>query len=129
MKLIVRVGAVLVSCAAVALSGCLAATAGAVAAAGAYAYERGELRSTIDAPLDDVYRAAMVATEQLQLPVVDRAKDAFAAHLTARQIQGGDVRIDLTRESDNLTRIGVRVGTFGDEAKSRLILQRIRDAL
>jgi hypothetical protein len=133
MKLSVRV---LAPCAAVALaaalSGCLAATAagaGALAAAGTYAYERGELRTTIDAPLDDVYNAATTALEQLELPMTDHAKDAFSAHITATQAQGGNVSIDLTRESEDVTRVGVRVGTFGDESTSRVILQRIRDAL
>ena len=130
MKLSVRM---LAPCAAVALAtalpGCFAATAGALAAVGTYAYSRGELRTTIDAPLDAVYAATFTALEQLRLPVMDEAKDAFNARVKARQIEGGDVQIDLSRESDQVTRVGVRVGTFGDEAKSRVILQRIRDAL
>ncbi|APR85902.1 Hypothetical protein A7982_11251 [Minicystis rosea] len=113
-------------------SGCVAATAagvGALAAAGTYAYEQGELRTTIDAPLDDAERATRAALEELALPIKDEASDAFNAHVTAKQVAGGDVKIDLARESDNTTRVSVRVGTFGDERQSRLILQRIRDAL
>jgi hypothetical protein len=112
-----------------ALSGCLAATAGALAAAGTYAYERGELRTTVDAPLDDVYHATLAAAEQLRLPVADYAQDAFSAKLKLTQLRGGDVHITLERESERVTRVGVRVGTFGDEATSRVIMQRIRDAL
>jgi hypothetical protein len=115
---------------AAAASGCLAAAgAGALAAAGTYAYERGNLHTTIDAPIEDVYRATTAALEQMQLPVTDSAQDAFGARLTATQTQGGDVKIEMARESDKTTRVSVRVGTFGDEQKSRVILQRIREAM
>ncbi|MFT3767837.1 MAG: DUF3568 family protein [Minicystis sp.] len=133
MKLSLRLFAPFAAVAfAAAASGCLAATAagaGAAAAVGTYAYERGELRTTIDAPVEDVHRATLAALEQMKLPIKDEAQDAFSAHVTAKQTEGGDVKVNLSRESDHVTRVGVRVGTFGDEAKARVILQRIRDAL
>jgi hypothetical protein len=47
----------------------------------------------------------------------------------ATQVQGGDVNIVLERKGDQVTSIGIRVGTFGDEAKAHDILRTIADNL
>ncbi len=39
------------------------------------------------------------------------------------------VQIKLKRRAENITEIRIRVGAFGDESLSRLILERIRERL
>jgi hypothetical protein len=126
---LVRLGALaaFVGAAALALPGCLAA-AGA-AAVGAYAYAQGEVWSTVHGSLDEAYEATTLALDELGLRVVQEARDAFGAHVVATQVQGPRVSVDLVAEAARVTRIGVRVGTLGDQEKSRTILQRIRENL
>jgi hypothetical protein len=114
---------------AMALPGCLAAAAGAAAGVGAYAYAHGELWATVYGSLDDAYQASTIALEELGLRVVQEAHDTFGAHIVATETQGGDVSVDLVPEAERVTRIGVRVGTFGDQRKSRTVLRKIQDNL
>ena len=108
-----------------ALSGCLAAAAGAAVGFGVYAYERGELRADVPGSLEDTYEATLTTFEELGLPIVQWSRDAFGAQIRASQVQGGEVVVDLTKESSRLTQVSVRAGSFGDERKARCILKKI----
>jgi len=57
--------------------------------------------------------------------VISKSGDALTAAITARNAEDTRIAISLRRVSDNTTRIGVRVGTFGDESQSRAILDKI----
>jgi hypothetical protein len=112
-----------------ALSGCIAAAAGAAVGLGIYAYEQGELWAYVPGSLEDTYEATLTAFEELGLPLEGWAKDAFGAHVRASQVHGGDVHVDLYKESSRVTQVGVRIGSFGDERKARCILRRINEHL
>lgn len=106
-------------------SGCVVVAAGA-AGAGAVAWVRGELDANLGNSFDDVSRATTRALEQLQLAKISEAKSALDAEFVARTGQDKRIQIRLDRTTDNLTRVRIRVGTFGDEALSRAILDKIR---
>jgi hypothetical protein len=112
-----------------ALSGCLAAAAGAVVGFGIYAFERGELWAFVPASLDDTYQATLTTFEELGMPLQEWSGDASGAQVRASQVRGSDVVVDLTRESSRATRVGIRVGSFGDERMARCILRRINEHL
>jgi len=99
---------------------------GAAAGIGGYAFVKGELKSTESAPLDRVWTATLAAMEELKFPVTTQDKDALTAHLVARTAQDKKIHIRLKALSDNSTEIRIRVGTFGDEALSLLILEKIK---
>jgi hypothetical protein len=42
---------------------------------------------------------------------------------------GTDFKIELKRESENLTNVGVRIGAFGDKTKSEAIHDKIHSNL
>jgi hypothetical protein len=105
--------------------GCVAVAAGAVAGAGTVAYVRGQLNATVDKPFDDVARAASTALQQLQFIKSSEKKDALIAILTARTAEDRNVEIKVRRQSDKLTTIAIRVGLFGDETLSRIVLEKI----
>lgn len=105
-------------------SGCLAVAAGA-AGAGTVAYIRGELDTTLTSSLANVDGAANRALQELQFVKVNESKDALAAIITARTAQDKKITLTLTKVADNLTRVQIRVGMFGDETISRAILDRI----
>ncbi len=106
-------------------SGCVALLIGGGAGAGTVAYLKGELKSVVEASLEKTYQASQDALGDLEFPVTGRQKDAFSAELTARGGNDKKIEIDLKKLSDKMTEIKIRVGIFGDESLSQLILERI----
>lgn len=114
------------------LTGCLAAAAvggGAVAGAGTIAYIKGELKATEGHSLDETWAATVKAVEELQFIVINKVKDAVSAEYKCVTADNKTVVIELKRIADNLTEIKIRVDTFGDEALSRYILNKIQSNL
>lgn len=108
--------------------GCVAVVAGA-AGAGAVAWVRGELDATVSARFDDVVAAANRAVADLQFAKVSEKKSAIDAEIVARTGQDKRIVIRLDRTSDTLSRVRIRIGLVGDEALSRLILDKINAQL
>lgn len=109
-------------------SGCAAMLIGGGAAAGVgtVAFIKGELRSTEQAALDQVWPAVISAMGELEFNVIQQTKDAVFAKLIARTSDDKKVKIDLIKKSDTITEIKIRVGTFGDQSLSRMILDKIK---
>lgn len=99
------------------------------AAAGTAAYTLGELRSMEQVSLDRTWQAAQKAAEDLEYTVTSREKDALAANLIARGAGDKKIEINLRKISEEMTEVRIRVGTFGDESLSRLVLKRIKKNL
>lgn len=130
-KLLVQrrwVGAVLAVILAV-QCGCVAVVAGAAAGAGAVAYVRGELQAKLDRRYEVVERAANHAIEELQFKKISENKDALTAIIVARTAEDTKVQIKVLRVSDNAATVQIRVGLFGNEALSRIVLDKIKEAL
>lgn len=114
------------------LSGCAGAillgglAAGGAAGAGAVAYSKGELRATENVSMDQAYNAGQTALKDLELPIIDRSKDALNAKLLARGSGDKKIVLQLKNKGAQMTEIRVRIGTFGDEALSRRILDAMK---
>jgi len=108
-------------------SGCVVAAVG--AGAGAVAYIRGELETTLDSSLTNTLKASDRAIKQLEFAKVSEKKDALSANLVARTAQDKKVEIDLIKVGDKVTKVKIRVGVFGDEAVSMAILEKIKAEL
>lgn len=106
-------------------SGCIAVAAGA-AGAGAVAYIRGELDASVGNSYESVVRASNRAIEQLEFAAIGTRRDALSAKLTARTAQDKKIEIVVTKVGNDLTRIQIRVGVFGDEVVSMTILEKIK---
>jgi hypothetical protein len=119
MAWLVALGAQL-SCAAVLIG------SGAIAGAGMVAYAKGELSATEEASFPQVWAAAQVAMDDLDLTIVSRQKGEVSAKLVARGADNRRVTVSLERLVGDLTEIRVRVGIFGEESVSRLVLDKIR---
>jgi uncharacterized protein YceK len=111
------------------LTGCAAVVVGGAAGAGTYAYIKGELKTTESATLDRAWSATQGAIKDLQFSTTSQAKDALQARLVARTAMDKKIEVQLTKVSDSLTEIRIRVGTFGDEDLSRTILHQIQKRL
>jgi hypothetical protein len=109
-----------------ATSGCLLFWVGAGAGAATAVYLKGELRTTEHVPLDQAWQATLRAMTSLGIPITERAKDALSASLQGRTGDQKDVTVTLVSKAHHWTEIRIRVGTLGDEARSRRILETIR---
>lgn len=108
--------------------GCFLVAVGAAGAAGAgaVAYVRGELDATLAGNVDTVEHATNRALEQLQFAKINEGKSTVDALITARTGADRKITIRLDRSGDTLTRLRIRVDTFGDEALSRTLYDKIR---
>ncbi len=102
---------------------------GAAVGAGGYAYVRGELKSTQGASFDRMWNATQAAMKDLGYVASEETKDIFKGQLIARTAENKKISLHLKRLSDNSTEMRIRVGIFGDEALSRLILEKTEKEL
>lgn len=108
------------------MGGC---TSGSPPATGTFTPVVGELKDTLGSSLDRAWEASRAVVKELQFEERSEAKDAFTGRLTARQADGEDVVIRLTRVHDDVTDITIKVGLFGAETRSREIMSRIKSRL
>ena len=108
--------------------GCMVAAVG-LGAAGTIAYVRGDLQSFESERIDEVYEATLEAVDELELNVTTKSKDALSALIVARDADDKKVTIKLKATAEGPTELSIRIGVFGNETKSRLIYQKIRENL
>ena len=108
--------------------GCTAAwiAGGAAAGIGTYKYVKGELESTEKVSLDKAYQATEKAMGDLEFTITSKQKDAFDGEVIARRATGKKVTVKLKKQSNSVTEIKIRVGTFGDEYISKDILDTMK---
>ena len=125
----VRLLAALSVAVALMLSGCAAVWLGGAAAAGAgtVVFYKGRLEQTLNAPLGQTHDATLKALRELGLPIREDKKDHLTGHLESEYADGKNVWIDLTAVGDDHTKVMIRVGIMGDEARALDILDRIRE--
>ena len=99
---------------------------GGAAGAGTVAYVGGELKTVEEVSLNRAWNATQKAMKDLGFTITSKEKDAFNSKLTAKSVANKIIKIKLNRQSDMLTEIRIRVGTFGDESLSLQILESIK---
>ena len=99
---------------------------GGAAGAGTVAYVGGDLKSTEEVSLNRAWNATQKAMKDLEFTITSKEKDAFNGQLIAKGVANKIIKIKLNRQSNMLTEIRIRVGTFGDESLSLKILERIK---
>ncbi|HKB89816.1 MAG TPA: DUF3568 family protein [Opitutaceae bacterium] len=118
-------GAIGLLVASLSLTGCLAVAAGG-AAAGTVAYIRGDLEANLGNDYERVFHATEEAISQLQFAKISAVKDALEGTVLARTASDKKVNIKVTKVSDQLTRVRIRIDIFGNEALSMTILDKIK---
>ena len=99
---------------------------GGAAGAGTVAYVGGELKTVEEVSLNRAWNATQKAMNNLGLTITTKEKDAFDGQLIAKGTANKTIKIKLNKQSDTLTEIKIRVGTFGDESLSLQILESIK---
>ena len=124
----------LLCCFLIGLSACsrkwvvLGAAAAAVGA-GTYYYIKGDLRRNYEAPMDKTWDATIKSVEELKLKVESQKHDALTGVIKGKMADEKDFEINLKRVDENSTEVGIRIGTFGDRAKSEAIHNKIHSKL
>ena len=109
-------------------AGCAVVVVGAAAGAGvgAYAYIKGDVRSSEAVSLDTAIRATQAGLKDMGYVVTETTTSGSETKLTAYGPGSKKVRVTLEKLSGTVTQISIRVGTFGDEGLSAQILGKIR---
>lgn len=110
-------------------SGCGALLLVGGAGTSAIAFATGELRSTEKSALAELDAACAAAVDVLGYDEVETERTADQIRWRARTAAGDPVDIRLIARKSDRTELRIRIGVFGDEAKSRLVLEQIHQAL
>jgi hypothetical protein len=105
-------------------SGCIAVAAG--AGATAVAWVKGELRTSVKGSFENSVAAANRAVQQLEFATVSESRDGLLAIIVARNAADKKIEIKIENAGGALSKVGIRVGVFGDEPVSLAILEKIK---
>ena len=109
------------------LSSCAAVVIG--AAVGTVAYLEGDLTTHLNSDIYNVVGATNAAADDLRLTPHSRIGDAYKAKMIAYRTDGTKVIVKLTPAGTNVTKVMIRVGTWGEEDYSRRVLRAIESYL
>ena len=112
---------------AVLINGCAVALVG--AGAGTVAYIKGSLEAVLEDDVDAVYEASIKALDQLEIAPSEKQKDALAARIVATNAQDRKITIKLKAAENDLTKISIKIGFFGDRSQSQAIYDKIKENL
>lgn len=96
---------------------------------GTAAFINGELEAAFARPLPEMFTASQEALDDLKFPLVTSRLGEFNAYVYSKEVQRRRIEITLAKKSDMVTKINIRVGVFGDQSISRLILETIQSRL
>jgi hypothetical protein len=105
----------------------LAGAAG-VGAAAVY-YSKGDLEADFDDDIRDVYDASKTTLERKGYDIDEDRVNNDEGLITGKTDDGDRFRLSLNEREGNNTRMKIRIGTIGDESKSRDLHDDIRDEL
>ena len=102
--------------------GCLAALLiGAGAGIAGTAYVDGKLTSTLDAKPDKIQVATEAAFKELGIKLVSSTSNSLSAKITGTTNEKSSVTVTVDLEKSGQSKVGIRVGAFGDEDLSMKI--------
>ena len=114
----------------VTVSGCiLGLVVGAGLGVAGMKYINGEGKASFGASLEQTRIATNQALEDLSWTPVDKGHDALIARIGALTAEGKDIKIEIKGESDKVSMVSIRVGTWGDKTITRMIFTKIEERL
>jgi hypothetical protein len=89
----------------------------------------GSYSAMVDASPDKVTSAATASVKDMKLLDVTSDSTKIDGKVTAKTAQDEAVTIDIEQAGENISKVTIRVGSTGDEAVSKQILDRIKKNL
>lgn len=102
---------------------------GAAAGAGGMAYFRGTLEKNFDKPLKKVHKTTLNALKSIDVFITRDDLNRDSAKIKGVFPDEKKVTVNIEGLTERATRIKIRVGIFGDETKSIMILNTIQKRL
>ncbi len=90
---------------------------------------RGQDSVMLEASYDNAVTAAAAALKDLEFRNIDTKRDALVALITALTAEDRVIDIRISRQSEKVTRLQIRVGKLGDESLQKLITDKIKARL
>ena len=119
---------VAMSCLCMTLGGCLLLLGGA-AGAGTVAYVGGALQESVKATPEQVVSATNQALTSLKYITMSSESAGQTGKVTGRTGDDKAVTVEAKQEGAGISRVSIRIGTFGDEARSRILMDEIKKKL
>jgi hypothetical protein len=96
--------------------------------ADAAVYSRGTLFAVVNHDLNSVYAATEKALNQLEVDVIETAKDVFYAKIVGKIADGKTITIRMEPGEKNNTNIDIKASKFltGNEERARVIYTQIK---
>jgi len=104
------------------LTGCATETPGATDTLGVYS-------TSVKGAPDKVTSAARKAAGDLNLTDIDGHNSTVDGQVTAKTAQGDTVTINIAQAGENVSTVTIHIGTTGDEAVSKQLVDRINSHL
>jgi hypothetical protein len=95
----------------------------------AAAYSGGTLYAVSSQGLDKVYAATTAALKQLEIEITKTAKDVFYAKVVGKVADGNTITIRMEPGTDNVTNLRIKASRFGNEERSRVVYEKIKENL
>ncbi len=93
-------------------------------------YSGGKLYAVAGKDLNSVYLATEKALKQLELEIVEQAKDVFIAKIVAEAADGKKITIVIEPGPDDGSELSIKTGKLGgNEERSRVIYNQIQKNL
>ena len=91
-------------------------------------YSRGQLYAVANQDMNSVYEATVKALEQLELEIIENAKDVFYAKIVGKIADGRTVTIRIEPGANKITNISIKASKFlsGNEERARVIYTQIK---
>jgi len=124
--------AILLLVLAILISGCAEAVlvgVGAVGGAGAALWYKGKMEENLDVAFSKARAATLAALKDLELPINKDEKKGLKARIESQFPEGKHLWISLRAVTESSTKVTVRVGAFGDKARSQKIFEAIHQHL
>ncbi len=106
-------------------TGCVPLFLGAAAGAGSLGYARGSLEQAFDRPVQDIYEASLAGLKDRGLIVKDDDVDKHLAKIYFEFEDGKNGKIIVKAFTEKSSKIIIRIGVFGDEARANMILNAV----
>ncbi len=91
-------------------------------------YSRGQLYAVASQDMNTVYAATVKALEQLEVEVIETAKDVFYAKIVGKIADGKNIIIRMEPGVNDITNINIKASKFltGNEERARVIYTQIK---
>ena len=108
--------------------GCLAVAAAAGTGLGV-AYVKGDLEAVVEATPRKVVAKTEAALESMGIAVLAANANDVEGTVNARTADDKKIMIKVSKQTEATSTLSIRVGTFGDEAMSQAIYEKIKAKL